>query len=426
MSYKIAGIDVHKKMLAVAIADVDTDGAYTFQERKVLTTPEQLRKLAEWLIEQEVEEVVMESTAQYWQPVWGALEQIWQPARRNRPGAGSKSGKLHLAQAQSNKGRRGRKNDFLDAQRLVKRLVAEELDLSFVPDPEQRLWRAVTRRKNQLNEDRSRVQSQLEALLEQAHLKISSMISDLLGVSGLRILKAIAKGESDPAVLAGMAEKNVKAKPETLADALSAVRQLNPAYRKMIQMMLEHVKLLDTQIEQLQLQAAELMAPHQETVQRLAEVPGLGANSALQIIAELGPRAEVFPSAKNLASWIGVIPGEEVSAESNASSQSPKGNRQMRRILDQAAHAAIKQKGSIFKVKFDGFKRRMPYQEAIWAVAHCLCRVIYKILHAGVRYEERGPEVNASRARKRTQRMIRNLKAMGYNVSPLPTVHNPA
>jgi transposase len=159
MSYRIAGIDVHKKMLAVVIADVASESAYTFERRKFHTPPEQLRKLAEWLIEREVEEVVMESTAQYWQPIWGMLEEIGQPVRRERAGAGAKAGKLHLAQAQSNRGRRGRKNDYLDAQRLVKRLVADELNLSFVPDPQQRLWHTATRQKNQLTEERSRVQA---------------------------------------------------------------------------------------------------------------------------------------------------------------------------------------------------------------------------------------------------------------------------
>ena len=147
MPYRIAGIDVHKKMLAVVVADVECEGEYEFERRRFGSNPEQLQLLSEWLIEQQVEEAVMESTAQYWQPVWGALERYWRPICQTREGAGAMSGKLHLAQAQSNRGRRGRKKDFPDAERLVKRLVAQELVLSFVPDPEQRLWRTVTRRK---------------------------------------------------------------------------------------------------------------------------------------------------------------------------------------------------------------------------------------------------------------------------------------
>jgi hypothetical protein len=136
--------------------------------------------LAKWLLEQEAEEVVMESTAQYWRPVWETLERYWKPIREKREGARRKSGTLHLAQAESNRGRRGRKRDFVDAERLVKRLVARELTLSFVPDAEQRLWRTVTRKKYQLRRDRARLQNQLESLLEESHIKLSSLVSDLL------------------------------------------------------------------------------------------------------------------------------------------------------------------------------------------------------------------------------------------------------
>jgi hypothetical protein len=134
MPYRIAGIDVHKKMLAVVVADVEVDGEFDFERQKAGTTPTELRRLADWLVEHEVEEVVMESTAQYWRPVWEALEQHWRPRRRAHDGAPRLAGTLHLAQAQSNRGRGGRKQDFPDAERLVKRLVAQELTLSFVPD----------------------------------------------------------------------------------------------------------------------------------------------------------------------------------------------------------------------------------------------------------------------------------------------------
>jgi transposase len=181
MSYRIAGIDVHKKMLAVVVSDVEIDSEFHFERRMFGSNPEQLRSLAAWLLEQEVEEVVMESTAQYWKPVWESLERYWKPIREKREGARRKSGTLHLAQAESNRGRRGRKRDFPDAERLVKRLVARELTLSFVPDPEQRLWRTVTRRKYQLTRDHVRVQNRLESLLEEAHIRLSRLVSDLSG-----------------------------------------------------------------------------------------------------------------------------------------------------------------------------------------------------------------------------------------------------
>src|ERR1019366_5604594 len=165
MSYRVAGIDVHKKKLAVVVADVEQD-EYRFERRWYGSNPEQLRVLSEWLIEQQVEEVVMESTAQYWKPVWEALERFWKGKSQSREGASRMAGTLHLAQALSNRGRRGRKSDFRDAERLVKRLVSAELVLSFVPDAEQRLWRTLTRTRYQRTRDKVRLQNQLEALLE--------------------------------------------------------------------------------------------------------------------------------------------------------------------------------------------------------------------------------------------------------------------
>src|SRR5881392_730204 len=226
MSYRIAGIDVHKKMLAVVVSEVEIEGAYEFERRMFGSSPDQLRSLAAWLLEQEVEEVVMESTAQYWKPVWEALERYWKPLREKREGASRRSGTLHLAQAQSNRGPRGRKKDFRDAERLVKRLVARELTLSFVPDAEQRLWRTVTRRKYQLTRDHVRLQNQLESLLEEAHIKLSSLVSDLLGLSARRMLKALAEGETNPAALAALADASLRATPEQLCDALGACTDL--------------------------------------------------------------------------------------------------------------------------------------------------------------------------------------------------------
>src|SRR5439155_5414105 len=211
MPYKIAGIDVHKRMLHVVVSDVQVDGEYDFTRRVFGSLPEALRSLAAWLVEQQVQEVVMESTAQYWKPVWGALERYWKPICQTREGAGPMSGALHLAQAQSNRGRRGRKNDFADAERLVKRLVAQELILSFVPDSEQRLWRTVMRTKYQLTCNRVQLQNRLEALLEEAHIKLSSLVSDLLGVSARRMLDALAGGETDPAALARLADGRLRA-----------------------------------------------------------------------------------------------------------------------------------------------------------------------------------------------------------------------
>src|SRR5438105_3037392 len=391
MSYRIAGIDVHKRMLAVVIADVAVDGEYEFQRRQVGTSPSEIRMLAEWLAAEEVEEAVMESTAQYWRPVWATLEQLWMPKRRAREGAGPMSGKLHLAQAQSNRGPSGRKRDFPDAERLVKRLVAQELTLSFVPDGEQRLWRTVMRRKYQLTRNRVQFQNRLECLLEEAHIKLSSLVSDLLGLSARRMLKALAEGETNPATLAALADRQLRATQEALCDALGACTELNPVYRRLLKMFLEELQLIDQQVGQLDQEMATLLSQHQAAVERLAEVPGLGVDSAQQIIAEVGAKAATFASAKHLSSWVGACPGEDESAGVSKSHRSPKGNRHMRRILNQCANAAAKSKGTIFQIVYGRLVPRLGHNQTIGAIAHRLCRLIWIILHQSVPYEERGP-----------------------------------
>jgi transposase len=418
MSYRIAGIDVHKKMLAVVVSDVEIESEYQFERRMFGSSPDQLRSLAAWLVEQVVEEVVMESTAQYWKPVWEALERYWKPLRQKREGASRRSGTLHLAQAQSNRGRRGRKRDFPDAERLVKRLVARELTLSFVPDAEQRLWRTVTRRKYQLRRDHVRLQNQVESLLEEAHIKLSSLVSDLLGASARRMLKALAEGETNPAALAALADQNLRATPEQLCDALGACMDLKPVYRRLLQMALEQLQFLEQQMDQLDQELASLLHPHQDAVQRLAEMPGLGVDSAQQIIAEVGPTAATFPSEKCLSSWVGACPGDDESAGVNYSHRSPKGNRHMRRVLNQTANAAARTKGSIFDIVYRRSVPRLGHNQAIGAIAHRQCRLIWLILHQGVRYEERGPAVTKQSKQRRTAKMIRQLRALGYRIDP--------
>lgn len=427
MPYKIAGIDVHKKMLAVVVSDVEVDGEYQFERRVVGSSPDQLRSLAAWLLADEVEEVVMESTAQYWRPVWEALERDWKPLCQTRTGAGPMSGTLHLAQAQSNRGPGGRKKDFPDAERLVKRLVAQELTLSFVPAAEQRLWRTVMRRKYQLTRNRVQLHNRLECLLEEAHIKLSSLVSDLLGASARRMLQALADGETSPATLAALADQRLRATREQLCDALGACTALNPVYRRLLTMALEELRFIEGQIGQLDQEMASLLSPHQDPVRRLAEVPGLGVDSAQQIIAEVGAAAATFPSSKQLSSWVGACPGDEESAGVNYSHRSPKGNRHMRRLLNQAANAAVKAKGTIFEILYRRLVPRLGHAQTIGAIAHRLCRLIWKILHQGIRYEERGPAVRTKSKQARAAKMIRELRSLGYRVELLPSqLGNPA
>jgi transposase len=309
----------------------------------------------------------------------------------------------------------------------VKRLVAQELTLSFVPDAEQRLWRTVMRRKYQITRNRVQLHNRLESLLEEAHIKISSVVSDLLGTSARRMLHAVGDGETDPTALAALADSRLRATPDQLRDAFGACADLHPVYRRLVKLTLDEFRLIEDQLAQLDQQMAQLLAHHHDAVHRLAEVPGLGVDSAQQIIAEVGASAAAFPSAKQLASWMGACPGNEESAGVNYSHRCPKGNRQMRRVLNQAANAAVKAKGTIFAVVYRRLVPRLGHAQAIGAIAHRLCRLIWKILHQGLRYEERGPAVSVEAKKVRTRKMIRELRTLGYHVELLPAPSsNPA
>ncbi len=403
MSHVVAGIDVHKKMLAVVLVDA-AEQELQFQRRKFGTRDSDLRVLATWLAELGAQEVVMESTAQYWKPVWQMLE-----------------GQCHLelAQAQSNRGPRGRKSDFKDAERLVRRYLADELILSFVPDPEQRLWRSLSRTKARWTRDKGRLQNRLEAMLEEMRIKLSSVVSDLLGVSARRMLRAIADGEKDVECLAGMADPNLRASQEQLCDALRSVSTIDPRYRTLLKQFLDQVELQERHIRELDKQLAESLKEHADGVERLAAIPGLGVDSAQQIIPEVGPKAERFATAGNLCSWVGTCPGEEESAEESSSDRSPKGNAPMRRILNQAANAAVKAKGTVFEAHYRRIVGRDPkkHNKAIWAVANRICRLVWKVLHDGVTYEERGQRPNTKAVRHRAAKLLRELKALGYRVA---------
>lgn len=404
--YGIAGIDVHKKMLAVVVMDIDHPQTEV-ERRKFGTNRGELKHLAGWLSSQGVSTVVMESTAQYWKPVWMALEAEFE---------------VHLAQAQSNAAPRGRKTDFKDALRLVRRFLAAELRLSFVPDADQRTWRCLARGKLQKTRQRVRLQNQIEALLEEGQIKLSGTLSDLLGTSGRRILAALAKGEREADKLAQLGSGCLRARPEELRDALSG--QLHPRHCYILSLHLEELKLLDEHIEKLNRELAEALHSHQETITRLCEMPGIGADAAQQILAELGPEAATFDSAAQLASWAGVCPGRQESGGVSHSDHSPKGNRNLRRVLNQIAWAAVRTKDSFFQQLFHRLTPRIGIGKALWAVAHRILQIIWKVLHDKVRYMERGPLAPSPEAlQRRLKKLVQQMRKLGYHADPVPIPH---
>jgi len=250
MSQLLAGIDIHKKVLMVVVATVSETGSDSGVERQIEYESRRLgsgaserEQLVAWLRERRVEEVERESTAQYGKPLWLDLEPHFR--------------KLHLAQAYSNKAPKGRKNDFGDAKRLRRPMAAGEWIWSWAPDAEQRVWRTMTRSKLQLVRDRVRLQNQLEALLEETRIKLSSVISDLLGVSGRRIREALAGGQTDPVKLAELGDDRLKCSREELVDALRG--RAEPIPVQILKQYLERLKLLDRQIEALDQRVAQAL-----------------------------------------------------------------------------------------------------------------------------------------------------------------------
>jgi transposase len=400
---KIAGIDVHKKVLYAVIAP-DGDDPCTSQKARFGATSREVHKLADWLAAQQVTTVVMESTALYWRPVWMALEKHF---------------RLLLAQARSNAAVQGRKSDYADALRLVKRLLSDDLKLSFVPEAVQRDWRALTRTRVEYGRDIIRWRNRIEGILEEGCIKISSFLSDVLGVSGRRMLRALIAGRGSPQELAALGVGRLRASEEELADALTG--DLRATHRLLLEQHLDRIEMLEAQAARIDEALQEALREQQDAIARLCEVPGIAVNSAQQMIAEIGPKAASFPTAGQLASWIGVCPGREESAGVSRSDASAKGNRSMRRILNQCAWGAARTKGSYFEALFRRFVPRLGVNKAIWAIAHRLLRLVWRILHLQEHYQEQGPLAHdLASVQRRFRRLSKELTALGYTVRLTP------
>jgi len=267
--------------------------------------------------------------------------------------------------------------------------------------------------------DRVQLQNQVEALLEEMRIKLSSVVSDLFGLSGRRILRALSEGEQDPAKLAQLGSDRLKCSQQELTDALQGAP--SPIHLAVLKLFLQRLEMIDTQIEALERLVAKELTQHEDAVARVAEIPGFGVDSAQQIIAEIGVDVAAFPSAKEFSSWIGVCPGSNVSAEQNSSSRSPKGNRYVRKVLTQAAQAAVRKKGSHFQSLFRRYLPRLSYAGAIWTIAHRLACLVWKILHDRVHYIEQGAETNPTAKKRRAQKLAQALRRLGYTVTLTPT-----
>jgi transposase len=402
----MAGIDVHKKMLAVVIRR--TSGEQTeYEKRKFSTTRGEIQHLEAWLRVRGVSEVVMESTAQYWRPVWYGLEPYF---------------RLHLTHPLKTRAPRGRKSDFRDAQRLADRWSSGDLEESFIPGSEQRAWRWLTRTRVQLNKKLGVIHNHVEGLLEQGGIKLSAVVSDLFGVSGWAMLEHIARGVTDIQVLAGEARGVLRKKDAQLKEALAG--RLDPVYRLLLKQHLDQVRLLRKQIEEINRALAEAMKEHIAALHRLTKIPGVDLYAAQELVAEIGPKAAAFASAEQFASWVGVCPGSQESAGVNYSHRSAKGNRYLRRLLCQIAWAAIHTKDTFFAGLFARLKPRVEGKGAAWAVAHRIAKIVWLVLNRQVDYAERGPAPPNERTLVRKfKRMLKEFGQLGLDVRALLDQH---
>jgi transposase len=405
----VAGIDVHKKMLAVVIRRQLGEQA-TYEKRKFGATGAEIQHLEAWLRAQAVSEVVMESTAQYWRPVWYRLEPHF---------------RLHLTHPLKTQAPRGRKSDFRDAQRLADRWSAGDLEESFIPGAEQRAWRWLTRTRVQLKKKLGVIHSHVEGLLEQGGIKLAAVVSDLFGVSGWAMLERIAEGVTDVEVLAREARGVLRKKDAELKEALAG--QLEPIYRLLLKQHLEQVRLLRRQVEEINQVLAEALKQHIADLYRLTKIPGVDLYAAQELLSEIGPKAAAFASAEQFASWVGVCPGSQESAGVNYSHRSAKGNRYLRRLLCQIAWAAIHTKDTFFAGLFARLKPRVDGKGAAWAVAHRIAKIVWLVLHQEVEYQEKGSAPPNERTLVRKfKRMLKEFGALGLDVRALLDQQLPA
>jgi transposase len=405
----IAGIDVHKKMLAVVIRR-QTGEQVDYEKRKFGTTRAEIQHLEAWLRAQGVSEAVMESTAQYWRPVWYGLEPHFQ---------------LHLTHPLKTRAPRGRKSDFRDAQRLADRWSSGDLEESFIPGAEQRSWRWLTRTRVQLRKKLCVIHSHVEGLLEQGGIKLSAVVSDLFGVSGWTMLEHIARGVTDVEVLAKEARGRLRKKDTELKAALAG--RLEPVYRLLLRQHMDQVQLLRRQVEEINQALAEAMKEHIAPLHRLTKIPGVDLYAAQELLSEIGPKAAAFPSAEQFASWVGVCPGSQESAGVNYSHRSAKGNRYLRRLLCQIAWAAIHTQGTFFASLFARLKPRVEGKGAAWAVAHRISKIIWLVLHREVEYQEKGSAPPNERTLVRKfNRMLKEFGQLGLDVRALLDQQLPA
>lgn len=396
---RCAGLDVHKETVVACVriaegADVRSD-VQTFQ-----TTTAGLFALADWLEDEGCTHAVMEATGVYWKPVWHVL---------------SMRVELLLVNAAHVKNVPGRKTDVNDASWLADLLAHGLVRASFVPPTQIRELRDLTRTRKQIVRHRTQCVQRLQKVLEDANIKLASVISDVVGMSGRRILEAIVDGEGDPSALAALASTRLKASREELQAALTGF--VTEHHRFMLRLQLDQIDADDAMLAKIEARAGDALEPFRAAVELLKTMPGVSDTTAQTLVAEIGVDMSRFATAGHLVSWAGLCPKNDQSAGRRRSAKLSKGDKWLKTALVQAAWGAVRARDSYEGALFRRIKSRRGPKKAIVAVAASMLRTAYAILRDGTPYKSLGTDhfdrVDRERAKRRH---LRALERLGYSV----------
>lgn len=397
-----AGLDVHKDSVVACWRAVPEAGQPVEEVASFGTSTSELRRLGDWLTAHGATIAAMESTGVYWQPVWHLLE--------GRV-------KLLLVNAQHIKQVPGRKTDVRDCQWIAQLLSVGLLSPSFVPPEPIRELRDLTRLRSQWAGERARVANRIQKVLEDANLKLASVASDVLGVSGQAILEALIGGEDDPEKLADRALGQLQRKRAALVEALRG--RVTDHHRFVLRLLLGHWRALGEDLARLDERVDEMLAPFRREAERLTAVTGLSRRTVAVVIAEVGVDMTQFPDEGRLASWAGLCPGNHESAGKRRSGRVGRGNRWLKAALNQAAWAAGRSKDTYLGARFRQWLRRRGGKKAAVAMAHLLLRIIWHLLaDPELEFREMGPDCVFQEHRERlTRALVRRLERLGLEVT---------
>jgi transposase len=394
---RCCGLDLHKANVVACLRLPRKTEVRTFG-----TMTQDLLALADWLLDAGCTHVAMESTGVYWKPIYNVLE-----------GTGLE---MMVVNARHIKAVPGRKTDVKDAEWIADLLRHGLLRPSFIPDRWQRETREMVRYRRSLIEERAREANRIQKLLEGGNIKLSSVISDVLGVSGRAMLEGMVAGIEEPEALAARVTTHLKTSPERLHEALRGV--LSAGQRNLLAAQLQHIDFLDGQITRIDGQIGEALRPFADDLARLDTIPGVGLRAAQEIIAAIGTDMSRFPTAHHLASWAKLCPGTKQSAGKRSSAAIGQGNTAVRTILVEAAWAASHSKEGYLRAFYHRLAARKGAKRALVATAHTILVIVYHILAEGTVYQDLGSHYFDHRSTNASvQRAVKRLEHLGYAVT---------